>query len=82
VTARLRRWLERRRPPFTPDHCRVCDVQLRRGRVWEVRGGFAVHVGDEMVEVDEAMMRASATGGTWSAITYCRRHAPKGAVRS
>lgn len=77
---RLRRWW-RDRQRLTPDYCRTCDVQLRVGRVYEVRSGFALVVSDQLLEVDEAEAMASPTGGTYGAVTYCRRHAPKGAVR-
>ncbi len=79
---RLSRWWRRRRAPLTPDYCRQCDVHLRRGQVWEVRTGHALHDGDEMIEVDEAAAFGVGHGGSFLAVTYCRRHAPKGAVRA
>lgn len=65
---RLTAWWRARRAPFTPDYCRTCDCRLRTGRVWELRSHH---------EADE-----DSGGGTWLAITYCRRHAPKGSVRA
>lgn len=63
------RWpWRRRRGELTLDHCRVCDRQLRRGDVWEARSN--VEAADD------------GFGGTWLAICYCRRHKPKGAVRT
>lgn len=50
-----------------PDHCRTCDRQLKAGQVYEVRTGH-----------DDA---EDGWGGTYLSITYCRRHAPKDAVR-
>lgn len=37
VLADVRRWLDRRRPPLTPDYCRTYDAQLRRGHVRSMR---------------------------------------------
>jgi hypothetical protein len=68
VAPRLHAWLRARRAPYTPDYCRTCDCRLREGQVWEAREGY---------EADEG-----SGGGTYMAITYCRRHAPRGAVRA
>ena len=63
------RWITNRdRRPLTADWCRVCERELRRGEVWEVRSGH------EPAE--------DGVGGTYLAITYCRRHKPRGAVKA
>lgn len=64
----IRRWWRRRRTRrrgLSADYCRVCDVQLPYGKVWEVR--------TDHEDFED--------GGFFLAITYCRQHAPKGAVR-
>lgn len=68
----IRRWrnwrrTQRMRRQLSADYCRVCDVQLRFKDIWEERF-------DEQADPETG-------GGTFLAITYCRRHAPKGAVQ-
>lgn len=65
------RWSLRERPPLTADYCRVCDVQLRSGEVWEVREHLA-----NTPDLEDL------GGGTFMAVTYCRRHAPPEAIRT
>lgn len=61
-----------RRPrALSPDHCRVCDRQLEHGKTWETREHLAPTPG-----------MPDFGGGTFLAITYCRRHRPPGAVRA
>lgn len=66
-----RAFLKSRRRPLSADHCRVCDKQLRLGEVWEQR---------EYLEREAGM--PDFGGGTFMAITFCRRHRPRGAVRA
>ncbi len=75
--ARLLVWRERRsqrrwrKRGLSADHCRVCDRQLPIGEVWEMREHYPP-TGD----------MEPGVGGTFGAIPYCRRHAPKHAVRA
>jgi hypothetical protein len=59
--------VRRERRPMSADWCRECMKDLRRGEVYELR---LDHEADEQ------------GGGTFLAATYCRRHAPKGALRA
>ena len=52
---------------LSADYCRTCDTQLAHGRIYEIRTNH---------EADR-----ETGGGTYLAVTYCRRHAPQGAVR-
>lgn len=66
----IRRWWRNRRTRpqgLSSDHCRICDERLPYGKIYEVRSD---HEDDP-----------ETGGGTFLAITYCKRHAPKGAVR-
>lgn len=66
-------WRERRRKPEpSADWCAVCLRDLPRGKVWEVREDERPFVGDDPSEV----------GATYLAMTFCREHAPRGAVRT
>lgn len=62
----------RRKPEPSADWCATCLRDLARGDVWEVREDERPFVGDDPSEV----------GATYLAMTYCRRHKPKGAVRT
>lgn len=67
----IRRLWRRLRPPFSVDYCRVCDRRLRIGQAWEERIHF-----DLVAEI------SGMPGGTWAAISYCRRHRPRGAIKA
>jgi hypothetical protein len=56
--------------PMSGDWCCVCMVDLRRGHVWEVREHM-----ENAAEMDPS-------GGSWMALTYCRKHRPAGAVKA
>lgn len=55
--------------PMSSDWCCECRADLPVGRVYEVRYHFD-RTGEEPAE-----------GGTWAALTYCHKHAPKDALR-
>jgi hypothetical protein len=67
MIGRLRR-RRARRAAVAHDWCSVCLTDLRAGKVWEVRSGEQA--------ADDGF------GGTYWSQTFCRRHRPKGAVRS
>jgi hypothetical protein len=58
----------RRARPMSADWCAECMRDLRLGVVFVVRSDHLEH--------------ADAGGGTYLAVTYCRKHAPKGAIRT
>lgn len=66
---RWKLWRLRRRKLAAPDWCSVCLCDLVRGNVWEVR--------EEHQDADDGQ-----PGGSFLVRTYCRRHKPKGAVRT
>lgn len=64
-------WRERRRKPEpSADWCATCLRDLSRGDVWEIRE-LQPPTGDE-----------EGAGGSYLAQTFCREHAPRGAVRT
>ena len=68
---RLMKWTPRRRKPEpSADWCATCLRDLPRGDVWEIRE-LQPPTGDE-----------EGAGGSYLAQTFCREHAPRGAVRT
>jgi len=59
--------LHRAEQPMSGDWCRECLTDLRRGSVYEVR--------TDHIAADDGQ------GGTFMSATYCRKHAPAGAIR-
>lgn len=59
--------LQRAEQQMSGDWCRECLRDLPRGQVYELR------VGHEAAE--------DGQGGTYLAQTFCRKHAPAGALR-
>lgn len=53
---------------FSGDWCAICKADLFDGEVWEVREHLE-GTGEEV-----------GGGGSWMAATYCREHAPDGAI--
>jgi len=62
-------WRKRHRPAGpAPDWCCECMEYLHAGEVYEVRTGH--------MDADDGL------GGTYLVQTFCRKHAPKGALHN
>jgi len=59
--------LRRAEQQMSGDWCRVCMCDLPRGKVYELRTGHEA--------ADDGM------GGTYLSQTFCRKHAPAGAIQ-